>query len=220
MPLPPLTTRFLARTALLVSLAALILSLARVRALPHAPVRTALAAAPKTALSHTLTTRDPAAAVSYYLTKQSKDLTTYTHPVYGFSFPYLKDFTVQNIQEEGGELVLVENPTVGMGLQIFITPDEETETLTATRIRHDLPDMAMDEVMEFLLPDDTSAVRFVSHDAVLGDVGETWFRKDGHIFQLSVSAPDRQLQDAWVRNIAATLTFPDDGTANASTQQQ
>ena len=37
------------------------------------------------------------------------------------------------------------------------------------------------------------AVRFVSHDGVLGDVGETWFRKDGHVFQLSVSAPDRAL---------------------------
>ena len=220
MPLPPLTTRFLARTALLVSLAALILSLARVRALPHAPVRTALAAAPKTALAHTLTTRDPAAAVSYYLAKHPEDLTTYTHPVYGFSFPYFKDFTVQNIQEERGELVLVENPAVGMGFQLFITPDEETEPLTATRIRHDLPDMAMDEVMEFLLPDDTPAVRFVSRDPVLGDVGETWFRKDGHLYQVSVSVPSRDLQDAWVRDIAATLTFPDDGTAYDSTQQQ
>ena len=42
---------------------------------------------------------------------------------------------------------------------------------------------------------------------LLGDVGETWFRRDGHLFQLSVSAPDRELQDAWVRDIAATLTF-------------
>jgi hypothetical protein len=63
-------------------------------------------------------------------------------------------------------------------------------------------------------------VRFVSHDAVLGDVGETWFRKDGQVFQLSVSAPDRELQDAWVRDLAATLTFPDAGAADASLQQQ
>ena len=56
--------------------------------------------------------------------------------------------------------------------------------------------------MEFELADDTPAVRFVSHDPLLGDVGETWFRKDGHLFQLSVSAPDRDLQDAWVRDLA------------------
>jgi protein gp37 len=80
--------------------------------------------------------------------------------------------------------------------------------------------MPTDEVVEFTLPDDTAAVRFVSHDPLLGDVAETWFRRNGHDFQLSVSAPDRELQDAWVRDIAANLTFPDDGAADASTQEQ
>jgi hypothetical protein len=60
------------------------------------------------------------------------------------------------------------------------------------------------------------AVGFVSQDAVLGDVGETWFRKDGHVFQLSVSAPDRELQDAWVREIANNLTLPDQGEEGTS----
>jgi len=35
-----------------------------------------------------------------------------------------------------------------------------------------------------------------------------------------LAAPRRALQDAWVRDIAANLTFPDDGAAGASTQQQ
>jgi hypothetical protein len=78
----------------------------------------------------------------------------------------------------------------------------------------------MDEVVEFMLPDDTSAVRFVTHDPLLGDVAETWFRKDGHLCQLSVSAPDRALQDQWMREITTDLTFPDDGPDDASTQQQ
>jgi hypothetical protein len=43
-------------------------------------------------------------------------------------------------------------------------------------------------------------------NVLLGDVGETWLRRDGHIFQLSVIAPDRELQDAWLREIAANLT--------------
>jgi hypothetical protein len=205
MTIPPPSTRSLARLALLASFVALTVSLARFWTAPHVPVHNALAAAPKAALARTLTTRDPASARAYYLTQQPEDLTTYLHPVYGFSSPYFKDFTVQEIEEDRGELVLVQNPAVGMGFQIFITPDDEIGPLTAARIRHDLPDMPIEEVVEFTLPDDTAAVRFVSHDPLLGDIGETWFRRDGYLFQLSVSAPDRELQDAWVRDLAATL---------------
>jgi hypothetical protein len=67
----------------------------------------------------------------------------------------------------------------------------------------------MQEVVEFTLSDGTAAVRFVSHDTVLGDVGETWFRRDGHVFQLAVSAPDRELEHAWMNEIANNLAFPD-----------
>src|SRR5262249_32649220 len=159
---------------------------------PHAPVPPALAAAPKAALAHTLTHRDPATARAAYLTGGPEELVTYTHPVYGFWFRYPKDFTVEDLQDERGELVLVANPAIGMGLQIYITPQDAPGPLTAARIHHDLPDMSLERVVESTLSDGTAAVRFVSHDAVLGDVGETWFRKDGHVFQLAVSAPDRE----------------------------
>jgi hypothetical protein len=217
MTLPHLSTRSLVHVSLLASIAALVLSLARSPA-PATPVHHALAAAPKAELVHTLTTRDPASARSYYLAQQPEDLTTYTHPVYGFSFPYFTDFTVREIEDEPhatasrgeqGELVVVENPAVGMGFQIFITPYDEIEPLTAARIRRDLPDMVMDEATEFTLLDETPAVRFVSHDSVLGDVGETWFARNGYLYELSVVAPDRELQDAWLRDIATHLTFAD-----------
>jgi hypothetical protein len=210
MTMPQLTTRSLARLALFVSVITFVLTLARGWSVPRTPVSTALAAAPKAALADALRGQNPAAARAYYLAQTSEDLTTYTHPVYGFSFPYIKDFTVEEIEDDQGELVLVENPAVGMGFQIFITPDEEIGPLTTKRIRRDLPDMPIDEVVEFSLSDDTPAVRFVSHDPALGDVGETWFRKDGYLFQLSVVAPDRELQDAWVREITMSLMFADD----------
>jgi hypothetical protein len=88
-------------------------------------------------------------------------------------------------------------------------PFDETDPLTAERIQHDLPAMPMDEVTEFTLPDETAAVRFVTHDPVLGDLGETWFVRNGYLYELSVSAPARDLQDAWLREIAANLTFAD-----------
>jgi hypothetical protein len=220
MTLSHLSTRSLARAALLVSTVALAVALLGASRAPHSSLPAALAAAPKIELRRILQAHDPAAAVAYYLSKHPEDLATYTHPVLGFSFPYITDFTVDDLQEDRGELVLVQNPAVGMGFQIFITPDDETVPLTAARIRHDLPDLSMDEVVEFSLPDDTASVRFVSHDPLLGDVGETWFRRDGHLFQLSAVAPDRALQDAWIRAIATNFTFSDDGTANASTQQQ
>lgn len=210
MTIPQLSTRSLARLSLLASVLALVLSLARGWSVPHAPMHTALAAAPKTALADLFTTHDPTAARAYYLAQTPEDMTTYTHPVYGFSFPYFKDCTVAEIQDEQGELVLVENPAVGMGLQIFITPDDAAEPLTLERIHRDLPDMPMEEEVEFTLPDGTAAVRFVSRDPVLGAVGETWFQRNGSLFQLSVLAPDRELQDAWLREMASTLTFADD----------
>jgi hypothetical protein len=207
MTYPHLTTRSLAHISLLVSGAALVFTLTQGWSGPHTPVPTALAAAPKTALAGLLSNSDPASARAYYIAQRHEDLTTYTHPVYGFSFPYIKDFTVREIEDEQGEIVLVENPAVGMGFQIFITPDDAPEPLTLERIQHYLPDLPMEDVTEFTLPDDTPAVRFVSHDPVLGDVGETWFRRDGYIYQISVSAPGRELQDAWLREIALNLTF-------------
>jgi hypothetical protein len=45
----------------------------------------------------------------------------------------------------------VTQATIEMGFQIFITPDDTTEPLTADRIRRDLLDLFMDEVMEFPL---------------------------------------------------------------------
>lgn len=106
--------------------------------------------------------------------------------------------------------MLVENLAVGMGLQMFITPDAEPEPLTEARITDSLPDMPMEEVVEFELPDGTPAVRFISRNPVLGDVSETWFQRNGQVFQLSVVAPDRELQDAWLRNLTAHL-YPEDG---------
>lgn len=209
--MPQFSTRSLALLSLLVSVIALVITLARPPSggwsVPHTPASIALAAAPKAALAGSLTRTDPAAARAYYIAQRPEDLTTYTHPVYGFSFPHGKDFTVREIEEGEGELVLVENPAVGMGFQLFIVPDDETDPLTAERIQYDLPDMPMEEVVEFALPDNTPAVRFVSRDPVLGTIGETWFRRAGHLIQLSVVAPDRELQDAWVRELATTLTF-------------
>jgi hypothetical protein len=197
----------------LVSVIALILTLAHLPArdwsVPHASAPTALAAAPKTELAGSFQDRDPDAASVYYLAQRPEDFITYTHPVYGFSFPYIKDFTVREIDDEQGELVLVENPAVGLGFQLFMTPDDAPEPLTLARIQHDLPDLPMEDVAEFSLAAGTPAVRFTIRDPVLGAVGETWFRRGGHLVQLSVSAPDRELQDLWLREIASNLTFAD-----------
>jgi hypothetical protein len=103
----------------------------------------------------------------------------------------------------------VENPAVGLGFQLFMTPDDAPEPFTLARIQHDLPDLPMEDVAEFSLAAGTTAVRFVSRDPTLGEVGEIWFRRDGHVYQISVSAPDRELQDAWLREIASNLTFAD-----------
>jgi hypothetical protein len=105
-----------------------------------------------------------------------------------------------------------------MDLQLFITPDDDPASLTAARIHHDLQDMAMNDVIEFTLPDDTPAVRSTRHDPRLGEVGETWFRRNGYVYQLSVSAPNRAFQDAWLREITEKLRFEDDGAGVVAAQ--
>ena len=82
------------------SVAALVFSFARFpQTAPLAPAHTALATASKTELAATRSPPGPRRRAVPTTRADPADLATYTHPVYGFSFPYFKDFTVQEIQD-------------------------------------------------------------------------------------------------------------------------
>jgi len=112
------------------------------------------------------------------------------------------------VEEEGGDVILATNPAYGMGFQIFIQPFDEPGPLTLERIRRDLPDFLMTNVVETeLISDATPLLRFQSRDDVLGELREAWFIRDGFLYEISVHAPSAEVMDAWLRGFLQDLTF-------------
>lgn len=116
---------------------------------------------------------------------------------------------MQVFDDEGGEAILVTNPAYGMGFQIFIQPWNEPGPFTEARIRRDLPDLVMENVIETELLHDarTAVLRFATRDAELGDLLEAWFVRDGYFYQLSFYVPDPEDAASWIRGFTVALAF-------------
>lgn len=149
----------------------------------------------------------PSDLEDYMLGLTRVDYTTYTHPVYGFSFHYPKDFVISEFQEDHGEVILAENPRFSLGLQIFITPFDEEGPITKERILQDLPALTMEDEVEFWIDDKIPALRFSSKDPTLGDTREIWFVRDGNLFQIMVYSESEEWLDERVREFAQDLKF-------------
>lgn len=54
---------------------------------------------------------------------------------------------------------------------------------------------------------DIPAVRFTSHDFIIGDLRETWFVHDGFLYQIMVHAPYEKLIDLWILEVAGRWRF-------------
>lgn len=202
--MPSMTTRSIALLSLIVSAGALVVAFASLRgdSTPALREQTALAIASARALQDLLPgpslDRD-AAAREHYMHTDVSDYATYTHPRYGFSFDYAADFTVQTFDDPAGEVVLVTNPALDMGLQIFMQPfDEPSEALTLARIRRDVPDFEVAEAVErHLSYTDIPAIYFRRFDPVIGELREAWFAYNGVLYQIMMHAPDQELLGAW-----------------------
>ncbi len=147
------------------------------------------------------------AAAEYMASLRSEDYTTYTHPIYGFSFYYPKDFTLQTFPAAGGDLTLVQSPTHNMWFKIYVSPFNEPGPLTKERIQIGLPRLVIEDFREYWLKDGAPAVLFSSEDPVDGETRELWLIREGHLYQISMHHPDEEWLDGWIREIASNLTF-------------
>jgi hypothetical protein len=125
----------------------------------------------------------------------------YKHTLLGFSFNYLKDYNISsfgNFFDSNGETVLLQKGSGEQGLQILITPFDEDISLTAKRIKKDLPTLSVIEEKEIQLGQDikVQAVVFQSNNNLTtGKSLEAWFVYRNNLYQVSSLESSKELFD-------------------------
>ncbi len=125
----------------------------------------------------------------------------YKHTLLGFSFNYLKDYNISsfgNFFDSNGETVLLQEGSGEQGLQILITPFDEDISLTAKRIKKDLPTLSVIEEKEIQLGQDikVQAVVFQSNNNLTtGKSLEAWFVYRNNLYQVSSLESSKELFD-------------------------
>ena len=108
----------------------------------------------------------------------------YENYAFNFRFKYPARFRITEFEEADGYLLLAEGGR-NESFQIFILPwDEHEETLTAERVRRDIPTLPINDPNIVELPNGRRALIFESVDEGI-HTREAWLIGDGHLFQIS-----------------------------------
>lgn len=126
----------------------------------------------------------------------------YRSEKYGFSFRYPDGFTISELDEDGGELIVVSRPESEQSFQIFIVPWDRG-AITARRILEDVPGLVIESPQEVILSDGNPGLIFWSGDASVGKTREVWFARAGHLYQVTTFAEF----DSWLAGIMSTWKF-------------
>jgi hypothetical protein len=119
----------------------------------------------------------------------------YANTVLGISFDYVAGYTLStfgNYYDSTGQTILLQKNADGgteQGLQVLVTPFDEDISLTAARIKKDLPAVAMSNVSETTLDAEGGKVAAVVFDSAnassMGQSHEAWFVWNGNLYQIS-----------------------------------
>ncbi len=118
----------------------------------------------------------------------------YTDASTGFSFAYPAGFTISSFgspYDASGETVLLQEDEGSKGLQVLVTPFDESVVLTAARIHHDLPQLDMADVSTRTVGQGSrtaQAVVFKSANSSIGNSSEAWFLYEKRLYQVSAAA--------------------------------
>ena len=127
----------------------------------------------------------PSSDAPYELPKLTK---SYRNAAYGFSLRMPDDFSAQELHDEFGDTVLLQNDK-GEGIQILISPFDEDAggyTLTEERIRQDISDILISEAQPVEVGNNYKGLAFKSdNDAFGGASREVWFVFNGSLYQIS-----------------------------------
>jgi hypothetical protein len=208
------STRHLSILSLLISVVAMVFAAADFSGLRRdSSANPAAIILPAQSLAQTLDntgTTDFEKALAYWLTREAPGVNYYTHPTTGLTFPYHKDFQLMAGEDEGGEIIVVENAEHGLAFQIFIQPFDEPGPLTPERIRRDLPNLKMETITEIeFYRTGEPVLTFLSVDDTLGYIPEAWFIYNGYLYQLAMYAPGdpEQLLYPWFNGFLQSLSF-------------
>jgi hypothetical protein len=150
-------------------------------------------------------------AGAYLASLRAGDYTTYTHPVYGFSFAYPRAFEFFTTQTVGLDETFVRHPRLPLGIDVYVRPiegDEESETRVAfvTYLSADYdaepPEGADGGAAMLMALDDPSPGQYTRY---------FWFAHQDHLYEIQLHAPDRELLELWARQFLYsdfTLTRP------------
>lgn len=112
----------------------------------------------------------------------------YANNKYGFSFDKPEGYTVGDLHDETGEILVIQktNSRVNDGFQIYITPLDEPLTLTPDRIHADLPDLQIKNAKNIQLDAKASGIMFESNSSDFGGKSfEIWFTYQGFLYQIT-----------------------------------
>jgi hypothetical protein len=129
------------------------------------------------------------------LSLQPEDFATYTHPRYGFSFRYPKDFIVSNALSSEEDVIDLYHPTLPLGIRVSVRPLEMQGALVGELDA--LPDSYTQEAPKGA---DSTAVGWIDQDVPYeGDYqAEYWFAKDGRLYEIQLHAQDLEWLEAWL----------------------
>jgi hypothetical protein len=116
------------------------------------------------------------------------------------------------VEEDDGQIIVGEKAEYGLAFQIFIQPFDEPGPLTIERIRRDLPNLAMHDVVQSeIMPSSIPLIRFTTINQTLGSIPQAWFVRNGYLYQVAFyAAPEddpKLLSMALLRAFLMTITF-------------
>ena len=121
--------------------------------------------------------------LAYILYLEPADVTTYTNPVYGFSFPYPQEYVLTTAVTDEGETVRAVSPRFPAGLEVeYLGPvvatnaDEETFPLIIQRVH-----------------------------PILGPVADAWLSDGQDAYHVRMYGPD----EAWVDGVIRGMVYYD-----------
>lgn len=114
-----------------------------------------------------------------------------------------EDFAAREIRSEESYTVLLENKKSD-GIQILISPFEDTKMLTAEMIKRDLPDLKISDTKMVEIKDGYKGISFKSdNQSFAGASHEIWFVFHGNLYQISAFEKFSDI----LKNIFSTWKF-------------
>ena len=129
-------------------------------------------------------------------------LRLYENAQYRFSLLYPEDLRVLEYDEGGGATTITfENQGDGRGFQIFVMPYDGAE-IAPELIARDTQSGAMQGPTATSVAG-VNAIAFSSTNAIMGDIREVWFVREGLRYEVVTYQPF----DAWLMSILRTWEF-------------